>query len=88
MPNDDVENTIGPNKEGILRFMISHGLVSESHKGTRFAEEILYIEEHILSESKTRQKSSYGENWLHKGLRYGTSKVNTNKLYRKKISTT
>ena len=59
VPTDDEENTNGTNKGGDL--VISLGLFPEDQKGcskwTRGTEELMYIDQYILNESKTRQKT-------------------------------
>ena len=45
-------------------------------KGSRGTAEFLYIDQLIINESKTRRKkSSYGLDWLQKGIWYGSIKL-------------
>ena len=57
----DVENTNGEIREDIYDFLTSCGLFFEEQKGcckwTRATGQLLYIFQHILSESKTRRKN-------------------------------
>ena len=58
-------------RKGIYDSLISRGLFHEAqkrrHKATRGTEELLCIDQHILKESKARQKtSSYSVDWLKK----------------------
>ena len=58
VPTCDGENTNGTNK-GIFFLLTSHGLFPEErkgcHKGSRGIGELLYTDQHILNESKTRR---------------------------------
>ena len=48
------------------------------HKGSRGTSELLYIDQHILNESKTRRKkSTSGLDWLQKSIWYGPTKLDT-----------
>ena len=49
-------------------------------KGSRDTGELLYIDQHILNENKTRRKNpGYGLDWQQKGIFYGLTKLD-NKL--------
>ena len=37
--------------------------------------ELLYFDQHIFKESKMKRKFSYGMDWLQKGIRYGSAKI-------------
>ena len=71
-------------REEIYYSFTSRGLFPEEQKGwrkrSRGSWELLYIDQHILNENKTRQKkSSYGLDGLQKGIWYGSAKLD-NKL--------
>ena len=66
--------------EEIYYSLTSRGLFHDEQKGcckgSRSTTELLYIDQHILNESKTRRKkSSYGLNWLQKGIWYGSAEL-------------
>ena len=47
------------------------------HKGIRGTGELLYIDQHIVNESKTRRKKiTYGIGWFQKDIRWGPTKRN------------
>ena len=69
-------------REETYYLVVSRGLFPQEQKGchkrTRDTSDCLYIDEHILKESKNEtEKSSYGVDWLQKGLRYGPPKLNS-----------
>ena len=59
--------------------LASRGLFPEEQKGchkeSRCTAELLYIDQPILNESKTKQKNCYGHDWLQKGIWYGSVKL-------------
>ena len=61
LPTDDVENINSTNKEEIYYSLTNRRLFPEEQKGfrkgSRDTGELLYIDQHILNESKTRRKS-------------------------------
>ena len=68
--------------EKVYYSLTSRGLFPDNqkgcHKGSRSIAELLYIDQHILNESKTRRKnSSYSLDWLQKGIWYGPTNLDT-----------
>ena len=66
-------------RKDIYYSLTSRGLLPDEqkgcHKGSRGTAELLYIDQHILNESKNRRKkSSYGLERLQKGTLYGPAK--------------
>ena len=61
LPNNDVENTNSTSKRKDLHSLTSCGLFPDEQKGcrkgSRGTAELLYIDQHILNESKTRRKN-------------------------------
>ena len=61
LTTNSVENINSKNKEEIYDSLTSYGLFPEEQKGNckgfRETGELLYIDQHILNESKTRQKN-------------------------------
>ena len=61
LPTNDVENTNSTNKEKIYYSLTSRGLFPDEQKGcrkgSRCTAELLYIDQHILNESKTIRKN-------------------------------
>ena len=53
MPTDDEENTKGKMREEIYKSLISRGYC----RGIRGTDDLLYIDQHILKEIKTRRKN-------------------------------
>ena len=67
-------------RENIYYSLTSRELFPDEQKGCRKASsgtaELLYIDQHILNESKTRRKNkSYSLDWLQKGIWYGSTKL-------------
>ena len=80
LPTNDVENTNSTNKGKDLLLLTNRGLFPDELKGcckgSRGKAELLYIDQHILNESKTRLKNkSYSLDWLQKGIWYGSTKL-------------
>ena len=80
LPTDDVEMLTAQIREEIYNSLTSHRLFPVEqkvcHKGSRGTAELLYVDQHILSESKTRQKN-LAMAWIDykKGLQYGSTKL-------------
>ena len=76
LPTDGVENINSTNKEYIYYSLTSRSLFPEEQKecrkGSWSTATLLYIDEHIINESKTRRKNSYDLDWLQKGIWYGS----------------
>ena len=67
-------------RKEIYYSLISRGLFLEEQKGcrkeARATGEVLYVDQHIINESKTRRKIlAMAFDWLQKGLRYGPPKL-------------
>ena len=86
MPTYDVDNTNGTNKRRYWYSLTSHGLFPEEQKGcckgSRGTGELLYIDQHILNESKRQENLAMF--WIDnkKGIWYGSAKLD-NKLPQK-----
>ena len=61
MPTNDVENINSTIREEIYYSLRSRDLLRDERKGcckgSRYTAELLYIDQHILNDSKTRQKN-------------------------------
>ena len=71
-------------RDKIYYSLINHGISPDEPKGcrkrTRDSEELLYRDQHILNESKTRRNNlamAWSDEWKKKGLRYGPPKLDT-----------
>ena len=67
-------------REKIYYSLTSRGLFPDEQKGcrkgSRGTAKLLFIDQHILNESKTRRKkSSYGLDWQQEGIWYGPTKL-------------
>ena len=78
LPPNDVENTNSTNKGKIYYSLTSRGLFPDEQKGCRKGSrgiaELLFIDQHILNESKTRRKN-LAMAWIQEGIWYAPTKL-------------